>query len=98
MASNGLDVTEQGVDEFMAENADKTVLQEDVQIRHIMLRLEATTPSGERADWLDQSLVVANTQEVVSLPFAHNDPRGEWTIRAIDLLTNDVATTSVTLE
>jgi hypothetical protein len=63
-----------------------------------MVRLEATTPSGERADWFDQSVVVANTQEVVSLPFAHNDPTGTWTIRAIDLLTNDVATATVTLD
>lgn len=65
--------------------------------KHVV-RIEATTPSGERAQWLERSRVVGVRRESTPLPFAHNDPVGEWTIRATDLLTHAVATTTITVE
>jgi len=52
------------------------------------LRIRATTPEGQPADWLDQ-VVLTNSEGVeVEIPIALNDPKGIWTIRAVDMFTN----------
>ncbi|MCX6621986.1 MAG: hypothetical protein NTY38_13125, partial [Acidobacteria bacterium] len=52
------------------------------------VRIRVTTPSGRQAEWFDRTLLVDGQPSDWTLPFAHNDPPGEWTIRAVDLLTN----------
>ena len=52
------------------------------------LRLHLTTPTGERAAWFAQQLIVDQKPQEVVLPFAHNDPPGQWSIYATDLFTS----------
>jgi hypothetical protein len=61
------------------------------------VRIRATTPAGKPAEWLDRTLKVDEKPGEWSLPFAYNDPPGEWTIRAVDLLTNQAATARLRL-
>ena len=51
------------------------------------VRIRASTPDSRAADWLDQVVIVAADPIELSLPIAHNDPVGTWTIKAIDLYT-----------
>ena len=64
--------------------------------RHAV-RIRVKTPSGDAADWHDKVLVVGAKPKEVPLPFAYNDPPGEWTFRAIDLFTNEATTAKLTL-
>jgi len=55
------------------------------------LRLRATRPDGQPADWLDRVVLVRRGGSQVELPIAHNDPTGTWTLRAIELFTGQTA-------
>ncbi|MCK4323638.1 MAG: hypothetical protein KAW89_03850, partial [Armatimonadetes bacterium] len=54
-------------------------------------RLRVYQPEGEYAQWFDQVVMVGPEGARVTLPIAYNDPTGLWTIRAIDLYTDEVA-------
>ena len=62
------------------------------------VRLVLTAPDGERAEWFERKLVVATEAEEVVLPFAHNDPKGDWRIDAIDLFTSRATTAKLKLK
>lgn len=59
--------------------------------------IKAQTPEGRDADWLKQVVMVGPRGADVALPFAFNDPPGKWTVRAIDVYTNDGPTSTVNL-
>ena len=48
--------------------------------------VRAVTPEGKNADWLEHTLVTGRETATVTLPFAHNDPPGEWKISATELV------------
>ncbi len=52
------------------------------------VNLRVFTPGGKPADWFNQTVLVDSKPVDWTLALARNDPRGEWTIRAVDLLTN----------
>ena len=56
------------------------------------LRLRATTPAGQPADWLDRVLLAGEEGVDIELPLAHNDPVGTWTLQATELFTEQTAT------
>ncbi|MFH1743081.1 MAG: beta-galactosidase trimerization domain-containing protein [bacterium] len=58
----------------------------------------ATTPDGASAPWLERKLIVNRDGTSLSLPFAYNDPDGQWTIKLVDLFTNNGPVTEITLE
>lgn len=49
--------------------------------------LRVFAPGGEHAAWFDGTVLAGGTAAGWTLPLAFNDPAGEWTIRAADLLT-----------
>jgi hypothetical protein len=57
--------------------------------------IRATTPAGLPAPWLDRTVIAGRQPVEVTLPLAHNDPTGDWVIRAVDLFGN--LETAVTL-
>lgn len=57
------------------------------------VRLNATLPNGQPADWLNTVLIVPPDGASASLPIAYNDPKGRWTLVATELYT-DKATTA----
>jgi beta-galactosidase len=62
----------------------------------VMIR--ATTPAGDNAEWLDTTLMVGSDSVALTLPFALNDPPGQWQIRATELLSGEMTTATVTLK
>jgi len=62
------------------------------------VRLRATTPDGKPAEWLHQVAIVGAEPVELPLPIAHNDPKGKWTLRAIDLFTDTGPTVTLTVE
>lgn len=54
------------------------------------VKLTATLPNNQPADWLDQVVMVGPGDASMSLPIAYNDPAGKWTVHATDLYTNRV--------
>jgi len=62
------------------------------------VKLHLTGPSDRHANWLVDHVVIEGGQGQVNIPFAINDPRGEWTLRAEDILTGISATTTITLK
>ncbi len=62
------------------------------------LRIRATTPNGQPADWLDRVVIVGRQGAEVPLPVAFNDPPGKWTIRAIDLYTEKAVGATLTVQ
>jgi len=61
------------------------------------LRIRATTPDGNPAEWLDQVVIVGRESEAIAIPIAFNDPLGKWTISAIDLYSNEAVTATLTV-
>ncbi len=61
------------------------------------VRLRATTPDGKPAEWLHQVVLVGGEPRPIPLPIAFNDPAGEWTIRAIDLFTDEPVAVTLTV-
>jgi hypothetical protein len=62
------------------------------------VRIRAQTPEGQPAEWLDQVVLVGPAGGEVTLPFAYNDPVGKWTVRAMDLYTDQGTTATVVLQ
>ena len=62
------------------------------------VRIHATTPSGEHAEWLDQTLIVGTKTEPLMLPFALNDPVGDWSIEATDLFSNQTGSMTIKVQ
>ena len=62
------------------------------------VRIRATTPEGKPAEWLHRVVIVGAEPVEVPLPIALNDPKGQWTLRAIDLFTDTGPTASLTVE
>ncbi|MFP4056614.1 MAG: beta-galactosidase [Candidatus Brocadiia bacterium] len=54
------------------------------------VRIRATTPDGEPAEWLDQVVIVGAEPRKVTLPIALNDPPGQWIVRALDVYSERV--------
>jgi hypothetical protein len=61
------------------------------------IRLTARTPSGQPAEWFNQTLIVGDRPVRFALPFAGNDPAGNWQIQATDLYASRTTTAKVTL-
>ena len=61
------------------------------------VRVQVTTPDGRHADWLDQVLLTDRAGVEVELPIAHNDPPGDWTVRATELFTGRTARVRLTV-
>jgi len=61
-------------------------------------RLRVYQPEDEHAEWFDQVVMVGPEGARVTLPIAYNDPTGVWTIRAIDLYTDERAVTRIRVE
>ena len=62
------------------------------------VRIRAETPDGEPAEWLHQVVIVGAEPKEVALPIALNDPKGKWTIRAIDLFTERAERLTLTVK
>ena len=62
----------------------------------VMIR--AFNPAGEEAEWLAATVMVGQEPAEIILPFAHNDPKGEWQVRATDLLGKGTATAKLDLD
>ncbi|MCC7500123.1 MAG: beta-galactosidase trimerization domain-containing protein, partial [Bryobacterales bacterium] len=52
------------------------------------VRLRVFTPNGRPAGWFDRTALVGRQPAEWILPLAYNDPVGDWTVRAVDLLTD----------
>jgi hypothetical protein len=61
------------------------------------IRLTATTPSGQPAEWFNRTLIVGDQLVPFALPFACNDPTGDWQVQATDLYASRSTTAKVTL-
>ncbi len=59
----------------------------------VMIR--AITPAGLPAAWLDRTVIVGRQPLELTLPFAYNDPPGDWQIRAVDLFGNQGTTATL---
>jgi hypothetical protein len=62
------------------------------------LKLQLNGPDDRQATWLAAHIVIEDGQGKVTIPFALNDPRGEWTLRAEDILTGISTTATITLK
>ena len=58
------------------------------------LNISLQNPSGEVIDWFQEKILVDQAPVQISIPFAHNDPTGEWKIVATDLYTGNSGTYS----
>ena len=56
------------------------------------VKVQVKLPDGSLADWVDPVVVAGKQGVVIDVPVAHNDPRGTWTLNAIDLYTGTTAT------
>jgi len=59
--------------------------------------LSATTPSGSPAKWLDATVLAGAKSAPLTLPFACNDPTGEWEVSATELISGLKTTAKVLL-
>ncbi len=62
-----------------------------------LVRLEFKTPSGELYDLYSRNALVKTTPYVERVPFAVNDPKGNWKVTAQDLMTGQVVESSFDL-
>jgi hypothetical protein len=62
-----------------------------------VVNLEFTTPSGDRYDPYARNVLVKTTPYVEHVPFAVNDPKGNWKVIAHDLMTGQVVESSFEL-
>jgi len=65
---------------------------------HHAARLRVYQPDSGHAEWFDQVVIVGPEGARVTLPIAYNDPTGLWTVRAIDLYTDERAVTRARVE
>ena len=62
------------------------------------VRIRATTPDGQIAEWLNQVVIVGPNPKETVIPIAVNDPKGKWTIKAIDLFTERAERVTLTVK
>ncbi|MBL7040914.1 MAG: beta-galactosidase trimerization domain-containing protein [Pirellulaceae bacterium] len=65
---------------------------------HQAVKVQVKLPDGSRVDWIDTVVVTDNQGVVVDVPVAYNDPKGAWTVNAIELYTGTTATAQFTVE
>ncbi|UCH35900.1 MAG: beta-galactosidase trimerization domain-containing protein [Armatimonadota bacterium] len=56
---------------------------------HHAARVQVYQPDGTHAEWFNRVLVAGPEGADVVLPIAYNDPSGAWTVRAVDLYTDE---------
>jgi hypothetical protein len=61
------------------------------------VRFNLYSPDGECVKWFHKTIILSAQPDEVIVPFALNDPRGEWKLEAIDLYTNKPATARIVL-
>ncbi len=61
------------------------------------VRIHLYSPNGERCNWFRCVKMVADQPIDVVVPFAFNDMKGAWNVKAVDLYTNRSATTALTV-
>ncbi|MBI2432947.1 MAG: hypothetical protein HYV26_08755, partial [Candidatus Hydrogenedentes bacterium] len=78
-----------------------SVVNANISIPHAQgahaINVKVTRPDGQDSDWLRQPLLAASCPAAITLPFAYNDPPGDWTLTATDLYTNQTTTAIITL-
>ena len=62
------------------------------------VKLQVKLPDGSLAGWIDAVVVTDNQGVVVDVPVAYDDPKGMWTINAIELYTGTTATVQFVVE
>ena len=60
--------------------------------------IRATAPDGKQAEWLDRNLLVDGQPAEWKLPIAWNDAVGDWTVKVVDLLTNQSTTAKLRVQ
>lgn len=60
--------------------------------------VKVSAPDGVSAPWFERNIIAGSAPVRFSLPFAYNDPRGDWTIHVSDVLTKEAATATVHLD
>jgi hypothetical protein len=63
-----------------------------------VFRVSVTGPDGEDRHYYARTLCPEGLSAQTIIPFALNDPPGQWRITARDVLTGTRATTTITLE
>jgi hypothetical protein len=59
--------------------------------------LRLLNPEGEEASWISRKAVLEDGRGAIDLPFALNDPTGNWTLEVLDLLTGHKKETQVSV-
>ncbi|MBL7649016.1 MAG: beta-galactosidase trimerization domain-containing protein [Candidatus Hydrogenedentes bacterium] len=62
------------------------------------LKLHLNGPNDNQANWLADHVVIESGQGKVTIPFALNDPRGQWTLHAEDILTGASIAATITVK
>jgi uncharacterized circularly permuted ATP-grasp superfamily protein len=62
-----------------------------------VVHLEFRTPSGKQYELYDRNALVKTTPHMERVPFAVNDPKGNWKMTAYDLMTGQIIETSFDL-
>jgi hypothetical protein len=90
------------IDFGSADSAPGTVLSPTITLPGSSgpraLKLHHTGPNDHQATWLVDHVVIEGGQGKVTVPFALNDAKGQWTLRAEDILTGTSTTATVTLK
>ena len=66
----------------------------DTHVFHVALR----GPDGQERPWYAQNIVAGKGRAQAVVPFAYNDPEGEWTVVARDAATGVTNSTTVLLQ
>ena len=61
------------------------------------VKIRVTLPNGEPAEWLDQTVMAQRDAVPIWLPIAYNDPKGDWTVQAIELFSDVKAAKVITV-
>jgi hypothetical protein len=65
--------------------------------RH-MLHLDVMTPAGALAQHYSRNVIAENGRATIAIPFAFNDPPGEWKIGVRDVATGVNASSTLSLK
>jgi len=63
-----------------------------------VLHLDVIDPSGKVVDYYSGNIIAGSGHTAKLVPFAFNDPRGQWTLRVKDLLSGQTKTATLELE
>ena len=62
------------------------------------VKVQVKLPDGSLADWVDTVVVTDKQGVVLDVPVAYNDPKGTWTVNAVDLYTGMTTTAQFTVK